>query len=193
VSTVFLVSYIALWALVTVLSIGLFALYHHFGEMYLNSRDGRQNQGPETNRPLRLAQLMTISGNRIELPQAGSPCLVFFSDTACRLCENLVPDLTRLSRERTDLALTVICGGSEDNVREWARSIGGYVPVVADPVQVLTARYGVGMTPFAIAVDAKGLVKGKGLVNDGDGLSSLAAAATAGPKLVGSSRSNGGR
>ena len=40
-------SYIALWILVAVLSVAVFALYHHFGQMYLNSREGRETQGPD--------------------------------------------------------------------------------------------------------------------------------------------------
>ena len=34
-------TYIALWLLVVVLAVGVYALYYHFGEMYLTSPEGR--------------------------------------------------------------------------------------------------------------------------------------------------------
>ena len=40
-SEALLVSYAALWALVLAIAVGLLALYRHFGEMYLTSREGR--------------------------------------------------------------------------------------------------------------------------------------------------------
>lgn len=191
-SSMFLVTYIALWVIVSVLSVGVFALYHHFGEMYLNSRDGRANQGPELQKPLRRVHVAATSGVKVDLPASGIPSLVLFADTNCRLCENLIPDLGRLGRERPDVSFSIVCGGSEGSVRKWAHEIPVDVSVVADPGQVLTTRYRIGVTPFAVAVGASGLVKGKGIVNDADGLSYFLDAAIAEPEQLTGSALNGG-
>jgi AhpC/TSA family len=193
VSTALLVSYIALWVLVLVLAVGLFALYHHFGELYLNSRDGRASQGPELQKPLRRANVRATSGTYVDLPSTGVPTVLLFADTDCRLCEELIPDVRRLAGDRTDVALSVVCGGAEPRVQEWARDLSTEVPVVPDPGQVLTARYGIALTPFAVAVDANGTVKNKGIVNDGDGLSYFVDAAVSEPEpeLVAASRNGG--
>ena len=49
-SEALLVSYAALWALVLAIAVGLLALYRHFGEMYLTSREGRVTQDPRSRR-----------------------------------------------------------------------------------------------------------------------------------------------
>jgi hypothetical protein len=65
-----LVSYAALWIVVIVMAI---ALYHHFGEMYLNSREGRQNQGPDVDSELKPLGARDVAGASLRLPTTGTP------------------------------------------------------------------------------------------------------------------------
>lgn len=176
-SEVFLASYIALWILVAVLSVGVFALYHHFGEMYLVSRQGRSAQGPETGKMLKRSVSETTTGDRVELPPVGSPALLIFADTTCRLCGNLRPDIRRFAEDHDQIEVAIVCGGADDAVREWAVGLSDLVPVIPDSKHRLAVRNRVGLTPFVIALDEKGVVRETGLVNDGSGLVHYASAA----------------
>jgi AhpC/TSA family len=163
-------SYAVLWALVLVLSVAVFALYHHFGKMYLGSREGRQSQGPEQGKRLAHVAARTIRGDSIELPLADEAAVVLFADTTCKLCDSLRPDMRRFAEASDDVRLLVVCGGdSEEAIAKWAAEIREEVPVVLDVRQKLTTRYAVGITPFMVAVGDDGVVQAKGLVNDYDG------------------------
>ncbi len=173
---VFIASYIALWILVLVLTVGVVALYHHFGEMYLTSRDGRAAQGPEVGNMLKRSVRETVAGKRLELPVVGLPSLILFADTTCRLCGNLRPDFRRFVDEQHEVDLVVVCGGPEDAVREWSTGLAEVVPVIPDAAHRLSVRYRVGMTPYLVAVDGEGVVRAKGLINDGTALAEYAEA-----------------
>ncbi len=53
------------------------------------------------------------------------------------------------------------CSGSVEGVREFAEELGREVAVVADPIGDATAAWRVFMTPFAVGVDRRGIVRGK--------------------------------
>ena len=163
-------SYAVLWALVLVLSVAVFALYHHFGKMYLGSREGRQSQGPEQGKRLAHVAARTVRGDPIDLPLADEAAVVLFADTTCKLCTSLRPDMRRFADASDDVRLLVVCGGdTEEAIAKWAAEIAEEVPVVLDVRQKLTTRYAVGITPFMVAVGDDGVVQSKGLVNDYDG------------------------
>jgi len=173
-----LVSYIALWVLVVALAIAVLALYNHFGRLYLNTPQGRDEQGPPPLEPLRKQILSDVQGRAVSLPIKGTPSLLFFSDVDCPLCDSLKPGLARFATERNDVALTVICGGNREAVVGWSTELGADVCVVPDPGNRIAAGFNVAMTPFLVATDAEGNVRHKGLINEAEGFAAAAAAAT---------------
>jgi len=86
------VSNIVLWMLVILEALALFALYQHFGEMYLTTREGRQSQGPSVGSPLKRVDATDISGVARGLPTQSRPAFLLFASTSCPLCERLRPD-----------------------------------------------------------------------------------------------------
>jgi hypothetical protein len=175
VSTPFIASYVVLWVLVVVLSIAIIALYSHFGQMYLGSREGRQTQGPEQEKSLRPYAGSLVSGGTLSLPIPNTPTVVVFAETHCKICSAMRPEFRQFALANDEVSLVVICGGaSEDAIRTWAAEISSDVAVVLDQGQRQTARYGIGITPFAVAVGADGVVRAKGIVNDYDGLTYFA-------------------
>jgi hypothetical protein len=166
----FLISYFTLWAIVAVQFVALFALYHHFGEMYLNSREGREDQGPAVATSLKPAQLRDIQDRTIALSFQNSPSLIVFASTTCNICDRLRAVLTKFQQNHTDILTTVICEGETLAVQRWAVGLSDAVRVVADPGHQTAARYGVGLIPFAVAVDSEGVVRAKSIVNDRSGL-----------------------
>jgi hypothetical protein len=167
---VFLASYVLLWVLVAVLFVGVFALYHHFGQMYLTSRTGRQEQGPAEGSFFRPVEGTVVGGDAVVIPHATRPALVVFASTDCPLCGKLRAGLVRAARSHPEVDLIVACAGHPRMVRAWSSDMNGTVPVIADPRARIGSRYRVGAWPFAIAVGADGRVRWRGLVNDDDGL-----------------------
>lgn len=173
-NALFWFSYALLWGLLAIVSVSVFALYHHFGQMYLTSREGRENQGPAEGTALRRVEATDIDGVPVLLPPRGVPALLVFTSTTCPVCEAVRADLIRTTRDEPGVKVYVFCHGSTPAVREWAGELADVATVLADQRLRLTARYEVGVTPFGIAVGADGAVKARGIVNDGDGLRALA-------------------
>ncbi len=172
---ILLVSLILLWIVVLVQGIGLFALYHHFGQMYLNSREGRATQGPEVGSSLKAKNLpVDVAGNAGRLPIPNRPTLILFTSTTCKVCEKLREVLLTWVPGRSDVEVLLLCGGGRRAVAEWARNLVEDVRVVPDPSYGVAAHFGVGLTPFALAIDASGIVRSKMIVNDVHGLEALA-------------------
>lgn len=172
-----LATYVALWSLVLVLAAGFVALYHHFGQMYMNTREGRANHGPEVGSPLQTIRATTLTGEPITLPELGTSTLIVVSDTMCPLCQKLQPALNDVAVEfEGETSVIVLCSGRrESDVAAWGENLNVMVHLVADHHGQLESSLGVGMTPFVVAVDATGIVRGRGIVNDLVGLREAAA------------------
>lgn len=168
-SALFWTSYVVLWILVAIFAVALLALYHHFGEMYLNSREGRDRQGPDVGTVLGSAQLVGVDGGTIALPPA-RPALLLFMSTDCKLCGRLRDVIAEFAERHDELETLVVCAGQASQVREWAARIEGRLPVGIDPQHRLAARYKIGMTPFVVGARGDGTVVLRGLFNDIDGL-----------------------
>jgi hypothetical protein len=169
-STAFLASYIALWVLVGVLALAILALYHHFGVMYLGSREGREDQGPSPGTRLERRTLEDVQGQPLVLPPPDAPALLLFTATDCTVCARLLEDLPQFVRRHDDLETIVVCAGTRPAVRECSRDLVDLVPVVPELRSRLTASYDIALAPWLVGVDAEGVVCANGLVNEGDGL-----------------------
>lgn len=172
-SGIFWTSYALLWALVAVLVVAVFALYHHFGQMYVNSDEGRANQGPENGKPYRPVQAETLDGTTIALPLFQRPFLAIFTSPDCQLCAAMRDALVTVAQQHPGTGVVVFCAGRPQVVRAWAGPLADVAMVVADPKDRIAAMYGIDATPFGIAIDANGIVRARGIVNDLQGLEGL--------------------
>jgi methylamine dehydrogenase accessory protein MauD len=162
-SGIWAAAFVVLWLLVIVLCVAVFALYHHFGQMYVNSREGRAAHGPDVDLPLRVVQVTDLAGEKREIPPYGRPAVLLFTSTTCPLCDELRSVIDGFAARNAEVETVVVCSGREAGVRTWSESLR--VPVVADPRSAIAARYGIGMTPFVVATDVNGFVRGRGVVN----------------------------
>lgn len=169
-----LIRYIALWVVVVAQSVALLSLFHHFGQMYLNSREGRADHGPERDSQLARRIAQTLLGSEVAVPVAGRPGVVVFTHTDCELCRELRPALRDLALRHAEVNVSVICAGPENQVRQWAGDLIEVADVIPDRRGRISTAYRIGVTPFLVAVDAHGTVKGKGIVNNLDGLERVA-------------------
>jgi hypothetical protein len=163
-----LVSYLILWALVGVLTLAVFGLYHHFGEMYLSSREGRSAQGPSRDELLPGARVTDVDGQDVAIGAQGAAQVLLFASTTCRLCKELTEDLAALASEGA-VDVIVICSGEGSRVRQWAGQLDP-CRVVLDSGLRLATRYRIGITPFFVSVASDGVVRERGIVNDALGL-----------------------
>lgn len=169
-----LASYVALWVLVIVEAVAIFALYRHFGEMYLNSREGRESQGPELDSALKPAKVQNIAGSTLHLPVAGKPAIMVFASTDCTLCDELRPDLSTFAETHPEIRTFLICAGHREGVASWADGLSEAIKIVPDPSYRIAARYGIGVTPFLVGADETATVRTKGIVNSLRGLEAAA-------------------
>ncbi|MGH2442582.1 MAG: hypothetical protein ACRDFX_05410 [Chloroflexota bacterium] len=86
-------SYVALWIVVAVQFLATFALYHHFGQMYLGSEKGRDAQGPKVESRFKPLDTWDIVGHPVVLPVPGAAAITLFTSTSCPLCDKLRPQL----------------------------------------------------------------------------------------------------
>lgn len=173
-SEAFAVSYAVLWVLTLAIAVGLLALYRHFGEMYLTSREGRVTQGPEIDAPLPSVSAEPVDGTRIQIPVSGVASLLLFAAADCALCKRLLPEAMALDSD--ELRVVVIFSGRRDDLKSALGTPNTDIPIVIDPTRKLTVHYGVGVTPFAVAVDVHGVVRASGIVNDIAAIRYIAAA-----------------
>jgi hypothetical protein len=161
---IWLASYVALWVLVAILATAVFALYHYFGQLYLNSEQGRTGQGPEV---VKLPDLIITAadGVRWTVPD-GREALIAFVDVECELCAELLPDLAAFAVERPSVLTVALVGGDEASVDEFGAPLRGIAIVVPDARSRHAVRAGVSAYPFVVAVDKDGVVVGKTLAND---------------------------
>jgi methylamine dehydrogenase accessory protein MauD len=168
--TALLISYVVLWLLVAALTVAVFALYHHFGQMYLSSREGRARDGPELHRQVKPAKVRDLQGREVRVPRPAVPTMLFYATTNCPLCTELLPALRDVAVREADIETVVVCGDEPPAVAAWADGLSSAAVVVPDGDRALATRYRINATPFLVLIDRDGVVRGKGIVNGRDGL-----------------------
>jgi hypothetical protein len=176
-SPLVMVSYVLLWIVVAVLVVAVVGLYHHLGNVYLSSAEGRATSGPERGSLLDPTEATTLDGDVVLLPPPSRPTLVLFVSTTCTLCAKVRQAIPDLVHNEPGIAVVMICQGRPAMVRAWAVDVLGFAAVLADPKRQYSARYKADHLPFAIAVGPDGIVRERGLVNEYEHLATLAGAA----------------
>lgn len=172
-NTLLVVNIIALWVLVIALLIAVGALYHHFGQMYVTSREGRANSGPVVGSLARDAELIDLYGRTIVLP-SDRPTVLIFVSTQCNICKRVREGLGDLATNFPAVDIVIMCEGKRDAVAAWIDDKNDLATVVADPHGRVRDKYDVDVIPFCVAIGADGLVRSRGIVNGYDGLSAAA-------------------
>jgi hypothetical protein len=167
-SPLFLVSYVLLWVMMIACFLGVFALYNHFGQMYMSDRLRRDEQGPAEGAYVNDAELSSLHGRTLIIPLP-RPTLMVFSSVTCSVCSSLRAAAGPVI-ENHGVELVFICEGKERAVRAWASEVSPGAHVIADQGNKLGRKYGIDVVPFALAIDANGVVVAKGIVNGEAGL-----------------------
>ncbi|MEO7804857.1 MAG: thioredoxin domain-containing protein [Actinomycetota bacterium] len=138
--SVWVASYVALWAAVILLGLTVVALLRQVGVLHARLRPQGVHfagEGPERLKPAPLPDRFNY--------QDAKTTLLMFSSSNCAICDALKPGLRSLTRQYPEVQLNRI---DHDDAN-------------ADVFSVFNVR----STPYFVAVDQKGIVKVRGVAN----------------------------
>ncbi len=177
-STLFYVSYAALWLLILVIAVLLLLLYRHFGMMSLGTLDGVQRDGLPVGAVAPAISGVTATGDDVGWePRQGRPELLLFASPDCEPCKTVLPYVARLEETMGEsLGITALVPGPREQV---ARLVAQYQPpyaCLAEDGSGAFGRFRVRVTPFGFVIGTDGRVLAKGLCSDPARLRDLLAA-----------------
>jgi methylamine dehydrogenase accessory protein MauD len=178
-SQALLVSNVVLWIVVVALSGVVVALARQIG--VLSERIApvgalTLGRGPAVGEQAPLVAAVTLDGDALTIgaPSVdGRALLLFFLSDTCPMCKALLPVLRALAGEERPRLRVVLAGdGSPDAYRTLVRTHGVRdLPCVVSPLLGMTWQ--VPRVPYAVLLDAAGVIRSKGLVNTREHLESL--------------------
>lgn len=179
-STIFYVSYVALWLLLLAIGALLLLLYRHFGVMSLGTLEGVQRDGLPVGAAAPPLGGVTSGGEEAGWePRRGGLDLLLFVSPDCGPCETLLPIVNRLASDPAAqrLGVTAIVPGPRETVARLDEKYGPTYRSFAEDGSGAFSRFRVRVTPFAFVVGADGRVLAKGLCSDSERLRALLDAA----------------
>lgn len=170
-----IVSYVILWCLMTLLYGAVFLLYRHLGrDLVAKEKKSVENAGPEIGAKIN-SQLTTLDGGIYEIGRNGTelPNVVLFAGKHCGFCEKARPLISGLAREYKDEIRTIIVfDGTPDMAKAYLRDMADVAVAVCDPGKEIGRFWGIRVVPFAIVSDAQGIVLAKGVASEQERLDS---------------------
>jgi methylamine dehydrogenase accessory protein MauD len=166
-----LASYVALWILVAALALAVVALARQVGTLHLRLGPRGALEMDEEGPPLGEAPPPVAvpgpDGRTVTVGGPGDGQLLLFVSPDCPVCREVLPSLPAAARAGR-LAPIVISDGEAEpgHLRYPAGTTAITAPAVA-------AGYGVPGTPYAVVLDALGVVRSKGTVNNLEQLEGL--------------------
>jgi thiol-disulfide isomerase/thioredoxin len=168
-STLFYVSYVALWLLILSEGVLIFLLYRHFGLMALGTLEGVQRDGLPVGEVAPAVSGVTAEGmTRTWTPEQGYRNLLVFASPNCGPCAAVMPAVNRLAAATNGhrIAVTAIVAGGPEDAADLARKFAVPYPCLAEDGSGAADRYRVRVTPFAFVIGEDGRILAKGLCSD---------------------------
>lgn len=171
-----IVSNILLWLLLVALAFVVMGLVRQIGVLHARLAPAGAlmiDKGVAVNEPAPRVTAADRSGRPVNF---GYPSdkgqLLFFLSPSCPICKSLLPAVKAIGKARKDLELVYVSDGEADAqaalIREFGLEDARYV---VGPEVGMT--YQIGKLPYAVLIDAAGLLRAKGLVNSREHLDSL--------------------
>lgn len=178
-----IVSNLILWVLVIGLCLLLFALTRQVGVLHERVAPAgalMPTSGPRVGEATAPMQLQSLQGESVSVggsESSGSATLLLFISPSCPVCKSLVPTARSLvASEAPRLRLLFASDGADtepelDSHRRYISELGLDEPYLLS--EKLGMHYEVSKLPFAVLIDAEGVLRSKGLVNTREHLESL--------------------
>ena len=173
-----LVSNVLLWCLVIVLALVVLALARQVGVLHERVAPAgalMPTSGPKVGEQTQPAEFRDLAGESVNVggtSSDGRATLVLWVSPTCPVCKALVPTAVSMAQAERLRLLFASDGDRLDQHRAYVQDlrIAAYPYVVS---QALGMSYAVSKLPFAVLIDADGVLRGKGLVNTREHLESL--------------------
>jgi len=173
------VSNVVLWVLVVILAGVVIALARQIGVLYERVAPAgalMMDRGPSVGDVAPVVAAEDLRGGTVEIGAArddGVGTLLFFLSPTCPVCKTLLPTLRSVVRaERGRLRVVLASDGPRPEHERFVRAEGiEALPYVLSPALGIT--YQVAKLPYAVLLDAAGVIRSKGLVNTREHLESL--------------------
>ena len=173
-----IVSNIVLWFVVLALLIALLAVIRQLG--VLHERIAPTGalmlaKGLKVGEVAPQVSVHDLEGapRNIGQPSNGRATLLMFVSPTCPVCKSLLPVIkSSLTAERDWLDIVLASDGDLNSQREFVRSqkLGGIPYIVSTPLGI---TYQVSRLPFAVLIDAQGILRARGIVNSREHLESI--------------------
>ncbi len=175
-STLFYVSYLALWLLLLGTGVLVLLLYRHFGVVALGTLEGVQRDGLPVGEVAPAVDGMTAAGvTTTWAPQPGQLSLLLFVAPDCAPCATVLPAASRLAgaADNRRLAVTAVVPGPPEGAAALAERFRLPFLCLAEAGRGVFDRYRVRVTPFAFVIGEDGRILAKGLCSDAGRLRDL--------------------
>jgi methylamine dehydrogenase accessory protein MauD len=169
-----LISYVALWLMVLLLGFLLLGVLRALAQLRWRleqvqattpSRIGRGGLKPGQRAPD--FTLPSAAGDDVSLHDfAGRRVFLVFTQSGCKPCHRIIPELNKLQRTE-QLQVLVVNNGELEATRQWAGEARAGFPVLAQQQFSVSRRYEMYATPFAFLIDEKGIIASRGIINNG--------------------------
>lgn len=177
--TALLISNAVLWVAVVALALVVLALARQIGVLHervapAGALTTRAGPAPGTLAPAVVVQ--TLDGRELRIGGAspnGRRTLLFFLAPSCPVCKTVLPSVLRVAASEVPPVDVVLASdGDRDEHVEYVENNGFHeLDYVLSTELGLT--YGIGKLPYAVLIDAGGVVRAKGLVNSREHVESL--------------------
>ena len=185
------VSNIVLWILIVALSLLVLALSRQVGILHERVAPAgalMPTSGPKVGELAEEISLTSIQGQALTIGGASTAKLasfILFISPTCPVCKSLVPTAKSLvSSERHRMQLLFASDGDKlDQHQRYAKDLDldDYAYVLSE---ALGRAFEVSKLPFAVLIDADGILRGKGLVNTREHMESLIESMDSGVETV---------
>jgi methylamine dehydrogenase accessory protein MauD len=170
-----LISDIVLWLVVLALGFLLFGALRALGllrwrldqlEATTPSRMGRGGLKPGKKAPD--FTLPSVAGDEVSLHDfAGRKVLLVFTQSGCKPCHRIMPELNKLQRGG-DVQVLVVNNGQMEATRKWAGEVRPGFPALVQQQFSVSKHYEMYATPFAFLIDERGIIVSTGIINNGE-------------------------
>ena len=178
-NTALLVSNVTLWILVIGLGVVVMALARQIGVLHERIAPAGAlmvKSGPQVGEAAPVIAVTDMQGQPLSIGAAredNRSTLVFFLAPNCPVCKTLLPILASSNKaEQSWLDIILASDGDETEQKAFIEKykLQGFTYVLSEP---LGLGFQVSKLPFAVLLDAEGIIRSKGLVNSREHLESL--------------------
>ncbi|MEA2508725.1 MAG: hypothetical protein QOG21_807 [Actinomycetota bacterium] len=172
-------SYLALWALVIVLTAVVVALARQLGS--LSARLGptsvaADGDGPALGATPDAVTVLDLGGDPVTVGGPGRSQLLLFVSPGCGACEIFLPALPAIARSGQVTPHVVTAADPAEAERDFASHVVG---LISSPG--ILESYNIVSTPYAVVLDRLGVVRAKGTVGSIEQIETLVGAARGRP------------